>query len=177
MRRQFLLVVGFLAICSYLALAQQNAAPAASGQQTEAPAASDQQTEAPAASNAQCIDCHSKSRPQIVSEWKQSKHSQVNVGCIDCHGAGHASASDVAKVKIARSEICAHCHQAQVDQDRRGKHSIALAAMRTMPNAHWRPARSLQPEPAGRDRSVLLPELDQSLQIDAVLVEQAAADF
>jgi len=167
MRRQFLLVVGFLAICSscsYLALAQQNAAPAASnqqmeappasGQQAEAPAASGQQTEAPAASNAQCIDCHSKSKPQIVSEWKQSKHSQVNVGCIDCHGAGHASASDVAKVKIARPEICARCHQTQVDQDRRGKHALALAAMRTMPNAHWRPARSLQPEPVGSGQAV-----------------------
>ncbi|MGH9498737.1 MAG: multiheme c-type cytochrome [Terriglobales bacterium] len=138
MRRRFVLTVGFLVICSSFALVQETAAPGSSSQQTTPPATSAQPTGAPAATNAQCIDCHSKNNPHVVSEWKQSKHSQVNVGCTDCHGADHGSASDVAKVKIARPEICAHCHQSQVDQYRRGKHSFALVVMKTMPNGHWR---------------------------------------
>lgn len=134
MRRKFLLTVRFLAICSSLALAQQAPAPG-------------QQTVAPATSNAQCIDCHDKINPAVVSEWKQSKHSQRNVSCIDCHGADHNSGDDVGKVKIAKPEICAQCHQVRVDQYRNGKHGKALAAMRVMPNAHWRSMAITSGEP------------------------------
>ena len=35
---------------------------------------------------AQCIDCHSKVTPNIVSDWKLSKHSSVEVTCVNCHG-------------------------------------------------------------------------------------------
>lgn len=128
MGRRFVLVVGFLAIFFCFTTAQQPPAAAASSAQTGDPAGS----------SAQCIDCHSKSNPLVVSEWKQSKHSQQNVGCTDCHGVDHTSADDVGRVQIAKPEICAQCHQARVDQYRNGKHGKALAAMRTMPNAHWR---------------------------------------
>jgi hydroxylamine dehydrogenase len=125
MRSRLVLNVGFLLICSYFVWSQQTG--------TEAPPA-----QTPTASYTQCIDCHTKTNPLVVSEWKQSKHAGVNVGCTDCHGNEHTSGADVAKVKIARPEICARCHQSQVDQYRKGKHSFALAAMKTMPNAHWR---------------------------------------
>ena len=63
---------------------------------------------------AQCIECHSKITPNIVSDWKLSKHSQVDVTCIACHGDQHTSASDVVKVKIPTPDTCATCHQTQV---------------------------------------------------------------
>lgn len=91
-----------------------------------------------AASSSACIDCHAKVTPKVVPQWKQSKHAQKDVGCVACHGADHTSATDVGQVKIARPEVCASCHKSQVDQYRSGKHSHALAAMKTQPNTHWR---------------------------------------
>jgi len=89
-----------------------------------------------ASPNAQCIECHSKTTPNIVTDWKLSKHSQSDVGCVVCHGAGHTSANDVAKVKIPTPDTCADCHADQVAQYKKGKHSIAWAAMKAMPTIH-----------------------------------------
>ncbi len=90
-------------------------------------------------SASQCIECHSKVTPNIVSDWKLSKHSQVEVTCVACHGDQHSSASDVSKVKIPTPDTCATCHQTQVQQFRKGKHAIAWAAMKAMPTIHWQP--------------------------------------
>lgn len=49
------------------------------------------------ATPAQCVECHSKVTPNIVSDWKLSKHSGAEIGCVTCHGDQHTSASDVAK--------------------------------------------------------------------------------
>ncbi|MGO9649510.1 MAG: multiheme c-type cytochrome [Terriglobales bacterium] len=87
----------------------------------------------------QCIDCHSKVTPNIVSDWKLSKHSQMEVTCVACHGDQHTSASDVVKARIPTPDTCATCHQTQVEQFRKGKHSIAWAAMKAMPTIHWQP--------------------------------------
>jgi len=91
------------------------------------------------ATAAQCIDCHSKVTPNIVSDWKLSKHSQSEVTCVSCHGDQHSSASDVAKVRIPTPETCSTCHQTQVEQFMKGKHAMAWAAMKAMPTIHWQP--------------------------------------
>jgi len=93
---------------------------------------------------ASCIECHGKQTPTIVSDWKLSKHSQMDVTCVTCHGDGHQSASDIAKVKIPTPETCAQCHQTQVDQYRHGKHSKAWAAMLAMPTIHWQPMAMIE---------------------------------
>jgi hydroxylamine dehydrogenase len=90
-------------------------------------------------SAAQCIECHTKVTPNIVSDWKLSRHSQLEVTCVVCHGDRHSSAADVAKVKIPTPETCANCHQSQVEQFNKGKHAIAWAAMKAMPTIHWQP--------------------------------------
>jgi len=87
----------------------------------------------------QCVDCHSKVTPKIVSDWKLSKHSQLEVTCAVCHGDQHQSASDLSKVKIPTPDTCAQCHQTQVEQYKHGKHSKAWAAMMAMPTIHWQP--------------------------------------
>jgi len=94
------------------------------------------QSSGPAAS---CIDCHTKQTPNIISDWKLSKHSQAEITCIVCHGDQHQSATDVAKVKIPTPETCAQCHKTQVDQYMHGKHSKGWAAMMAMPTIHWQP--------------------------------------
>src|SRR6266567_4524490 len=91
------------------------------------------------ATAAQCVDCHTKTTPNIVSDWKVSKHSGVDVTCVSCHGDQHTSASDVAKTKIPTPETCAQCHETQVTQFHKGKHAMASASMKAMPTIHWQP--------------------------------------
>jgi len=92
------------------------------------------------------MECHSKVTPNIVSDWKLSKHSQVEVSCVSCHGDQHTSASDVAKVKIPTPDTCATCHETQVAQYKKGKHSLAWAAMKAMPTIHWQPMAMIEGE-------------------------------
>src|SRR3990172_2620908 len=87
----------------------------------------------------QCVDCHKKTTPNIVSDWQLSKHSQNDISCTTCHGDQHKSAVDVAKAQIPTLETCATCHETQVSQFKTGKHSKAWAAMKAMPTAHWQP--------------------------------------
>mgnify|MGYP002153796711 CR=1 FL=1 len=86
-----------------------------------------------------CTDCHRKVTPNIVSDWKLSKHSQNEVSCSICHGEAHKTPYDVADVQIPTPETCANCHDKQVEQFKNGKHAFAWAAMKAMPTAHWQP--------------------------------------
>src|SRR5262252_10042580 len=101
--------------------------------------------QAPAGAS-QCVDCHSKVTPNIVSDWKLSRHSQMEVTCASCHGDQHTSAQDVAKVKIPTPDTCATCHETQVAQYKKGKHSLAWAAMKAMPTIHWQPMAMIEGE-------------------------------
>lgn len=86
-----------------------------------------------------CVECHQKLNPSIVADWRQSRHSELNVGCADCHGDGHTTTNDVANVKIPTPETCGECHETQVKQFKGGKHAAAWAAMEAMPTIHWQP--------------------------------------
>lgn len=86
-----------------------------------------------------CVNCHTQVTPNIVSDWKLSKHSQEEVDCSVCHGEQHTSAEDVANVQIPTPETCEICHENQVKQFKDGKHAAAWAAMKAMPTAHWQP--------------------------------------
>jgi hypothetical protein len=115
-------IASFL-LCGVLAVALAGAAPA----------------RADAPSSSACIECHQKTNPNIVADWKISRHSEVQVGCADCHGDGHQATNDVDKVKIPTPDTCGECHEAQVQQFKTGKHAAAWAAMKAMPTIHWQP--------------------------------------
>ncbi len=87
----------------------------------------------------QCVDCHKKVTPNIVSDWQISKHSQNEVTCSICHGELHKDQDDADKVQIPTPETCADCHEERVEQFKAGKHAAAWAAMKAMPTAHWQP--------------------------------------
>jgi predicted CXXCH cytochrome family protein len=91
-----------------------------------------------------CVECHQKNNPNIVSDWKLSKHSQNDVECSACHGDKHQSASDVNLVQLPTPDVCAECHDTQVTQFKSGKHAAAWAAMNAMPTAHWQPMSLMQ---------------------------------
>ncbi|MGA3211056.1 MAG: multiheme c-type cytochrome [Terriglobales bacterium] len=99
----------------------------------------------PAAAS-KCVECHSKVTPNIVSDWKLSKHSHADVTCASCHGDLHQSAGDVSNVKIPTPDTCATCHQTQVEQYKKGKHSLAWSAMKAMPTIHWQPIAMIEGE-------------------------------
>jgi len=94
---------------------------------------------ASAASAQDCVTCHKKTTPGIVSDWQLSKHSKKQVDCSVCHGSDHKSAQDVAKVGIPTPDTCAGCHEERVKQFKAGKHAAAWVAMKAMPTIHWQP--------------------------------------
>ncbi len=87
----------------------------------------------------QCVACHQKITPAIVSDWRLSKHSKNSVSCDACHGSEHISKDDVAKVKLPTPDTCAECHETQVEQFKKSKHAFAWAAMKAMPTFHYQP--------------------------------------
>jgi len=87
----------------------------------------------------ECVDCHGKVTPNIVSDWRLSEHGQNEVDCSECHGDQHKSAQDVAKVQIPTPDTCATCHENRVQQYKSGKHALAWVAMKAMPTTHWLP--------------------------------------
>ena len=87
-----------------------------------------------------CIDCHTKITPNIISDWQLSKHSSNGVDCEICHGSDHTSAADVDKVSLPNQETCSTCHDTQVGQFLKGKHAIAWASVNAMPTTHMLPS-------------------------------------
>jgi len=92
----------------------------------------------------QCIDCHKKVTPNIVSDWQLSKHSLNGIECSGCHGEGHQTAADIAKAKIPTPETCDQCHEQRVTEFKKGKHALAWAAMKAMPTIHWQPSAMIE---------------------------------
>ncbi|PKL81486.1 MAG: cytochrome C, partial [Ignavibacteriae bacterium HGW-Ignavibacteriae-3] len=86
-----------------------------------------------------CVDCHNKINPNIVSDWKLSKHSVNEIGCEICHGTDHKNSNDYSKAVLPTPETCNSCHDAQVEQYKKGKHAAAWAAMNAMPTTHMLP--------------------------------------
>src|SRR3990172_3929438 len=58
----------------------------------------------------ECLKCHSSMTPDVVDQWKVSKHGLDNVKCYVCHGE-KTSEDFVAKPK---KERCRACHPDQV---------------------------------------------------------------
>ena len=86
-----------------------------------------------------CLTCHKKVTPNIVTDWQISRHSQNDVDCSTCHGDLHNTAEDFAKAAIPTPDTCATCHEEKVAQFKKGKHALAWAAMKAMPTIHWQP--------------------------------------
>ena len=92
--------------------------------------------EKPAAKSA-CASCHLEITPNIVSDWKESKHSRHDVSCSVCHGIQHTSEHDVDRVVPLAPYTCAGCHSKQGEQFKAGKYALAWDAVKVWPGAHW----------------------------------------
>lgn len=87
----------------------------------------------------ECVECHKKITPQIVTDWQTSAHSDNAVTCATCHGSEHRTDDDVDKVRIPTPQVCAECHADEAKQFEKGKHALAWKAMKAMPTFHWQP--------------------------------------
>jgi hypothetical protein len=83
----------------------------------------------------ECIACHMKVTPGIVSQHLEGRMSKAGIDCSDCHGSDHNTADDWAKASMPTAETCAACHEERVEQYRAGKHNLAWFAMRSQ--AAW----------------------------------------
>ncbi|HNV02059.1 MAG TPA: multiheme c-type cytochrome [Vicinamibacterales bacterium] len=93
----------------------------------------------------QCVDCHLKNSPQLVADWRASKHFEAGIGCETCHPAEHIADADKGVLvkrgnALPTPELCAQCHADRVEQFKKGKHAMAWTAMKAMPTAHMLPA-------------------------------------
>ena len=86
-----------------------------------------------------CVNCHKLITPSIVSDWQLSKHSAADVDCTVCHGDKHNNAQNVNLAELPTPETCKTCHETQVEQFSKGKHSMAWTAMNAMPSIHMQP--------------------------------------
>jgi hydroxylamine dehydrogenase len=84
----------------------------------------------------ECVDCHVKATPNIVSDWQASKHSQQGITCPSCHGDLHKTDKDMEKARIPTPDVCASCHPTQARQFKAAKHALAWTAMKAMPTVH-----------------------------------------
>lgn len=91
-----------------------------------------------------CVNCHKVVSPNIVSDWQISKHSANEVDCSTCHGTKHNNAQNVDKAELPTPETCKTCHETQVEQFSKGKHSLAWISMNAMPTAHMQPMAMME---------------------------------
>jgi len=74
-----------------------------------------------------CISCHQERTPGLFQSWVESKHAKNGVNCITCH-IDHQAASE--QKSMVFPEKCGECHKNQLDEFRKGRHSISFDRMR-----------------------------------------------
>lgn len=63
-----------------------------------------------------CTECHQEVTPEIVAQWKSTKHGMMNFGCYMCHGDGQ----EEFKAK-PDTDNCLNCHTGEpVDASKGG---------------------------------------------------------
>lgn len=65
-----------------------------------------------------CIECHSKVTPRIVSEHKSGIHFKKGLSCETCHGTNHAG-----MMVVTGKKVCSKCHEHQTKEMLESKHS------------------------------------------------------
>jgi len=97
---------------------------------------------APKQQESDCVTCHAKSNPGLVTQYRESKHANNDdeiVDCAGCHGEEHTGDDDAALATMPTQGTCKKCHSNQVEQFQRGKHNLAWAAADAIPMLHNQP--------------------------------------
>ena len=91
------------------------------------------------AESKQCISCHEQKgiAPNLVDQWKMSKHAEQGIGCLECHSAQKddwdaftCPESDVLVARHPTPKDCAECHEQQVEEFAESKHAHQFWVMK-----------------------------------------------
>ncbi len=74
-----------------------------------------------------CLECHAEKTPQLVHDWKDSRHSHLGVSCIDCHSrqaddptaaqnCPGVKGTDIFVSPLVSPKTCARCHSQEVQE-------------------------------------------------------------
>ncbi len=77
-----------------------------------------------------CVDCHEDTNPEIVDQWKKSKHHGSEDKCLDCHRAEKTDPSGSihygARITpVVTPKHCNSCHEKEVKEFRNSMHDEA----------------------------------------------------
>ncbi len=86
-----------------------------------------------------CLECHTNQTPNIVQDWKLSKHAENGIDCATCHQGDYTSVHTREGSSLPTPQVCAQCHADRVEQFSAGKHALAWAALKAMPTTHMLP--------------------------------------
>jgi hydroxylamine dehydrogenase len=97
-----------------------------------------EQTATPAQNQA-CADCHAKTSPALVMEWRRSRHGELGIGCLDCHaaetnrvGAWRHEGQWITTLVTPRD--CGQCHELEVRQFSQSHHAKAGEILASLDN-------------------------------------------
>jgi cytochrome c553 len=82
---------------------------------------------------ADCVACHSKTTPQVVTDWNESKHGVVLVKCAVCHGEPDGSGSRAFTASPDPQTVCASCHDPAL-QRMQAKYGLAAECVSCHPH-------------------------------------------
>ena len=81
-------------------------------------------------SSAECLDCHEQTSPNLVADYRASRHYQLDVGCVDCHGSsGHGIAPSDTFLNGPGNQACQKCHADETAQHRASAHFQSFGSM------------------------------------------------
>ena len=91
------------------------------------------------AESRECVECHTKESPGIVSHWTGSTHAEKGVGCVECHKAeqGDVDGYDHHGVFIATvvtPRDCGGCHEREYQEFTASHHSKAGGILQSLDN-------------------------------------------
>lgn len=90
-------------------------------------AASMREAESPLELSSDCEGCHERLHPDLVYQWRKSRHSSADVGCASCHGKNH---SQIFRENGAVSPgVCGACHARETEQFARSRHARAETSL------------------------------------------------
>jgi DmsE family decaheme c-type cytochrome len=86
----------------------------------------------PQAASELCTSCHNRATHAL---WTGSQHDQRNVGCTRCHSVHKAAGDHLLKAK-AETDLCATCHRAITNKQKRFNHMPVREGKLTCTSCH-----------------------------------------
>ena len=86
-----------------------------------------------------CLECHTKKTPSIVSSWRDSDHAESGVGCLECHGAEKTDVDGFEHygktvATIVSPTDCGTCHTVESEQFLSSHHAKAGEVLGSLDN-------------------------------------------